>query len=60
MSREITVAIMISIAAFCLVMVESYLNGNGLNHRLAQKIVISVGCGFTAWLAMNSWFKNEK
>ncbi len=60
MSREIKVTTMVSIAAFLLIMVESYLNGNGLNHRIAQKIVISVGCGFTAWLAMNSWFKNEK
>jgi hypothetical protein len=60
MTREVKVALVTSIAAFALIMTESYLNGNELTLRLIQKTVISIGCGFTAWLAMHSWFKEEK
>lgn len=59
MSRELKVAAVVSIIAFLLVMAEAYFGTQSLDHRLFQKIAISVGCGFTAWLAMNSWFKKD-
>jgi hypothetical protein len=58
--REIKVALVTAIAAFVLIMLESSMNGDVLSSRLSHKAVISVGCGFTAWLAMHSWFKEEK
>ena len=58
-SRELKVATLTSVVVFLAVLTESHLNGDDLSCGITQKIVISIGCGFTAWLAMSSWFKTK-
>ena len=58
MRKDLKVSIISSIIAFTLIAAESYFNGE-LGSKLIQISVISIGCGFTAYLAMNSWFKES-
>jgi hypothetical protein len=58
-SREQKVATLTSLLVFLAVLTESQLNSDDFGAGITQKIVISIGCGFTAWLVMKSWFKTE-
>ena len=59
MGKDLKVAAVASVTTFLIIIMESYIFGNQLP-RLSQLIVISIGVGFTTYLAMNSWFKDAE